>query len=215
MAKTTGPLLSLDGSGTIAKTLTFSRWRGVKYARQRVIPENPQTTAQSLTRDAFSMLVEAWKLAPTLVVTPWDTNALGRPFTGRNGFIGENVRVLRGDATLADMIGSPGARGGLPPDSVIATPGVGQISVAFTNPAAPVDWVLVAAQAATIPDQAADADFVGPWTAAEDTVTPFDTVLLTGLGAGTLRRVFAWLKWTKPDGRTAYSVSLSASATPT
>lgn len=215
MAKTTGPLLSLDGSGTIAKTLTFSRWRGVKYARQRVIPENPQTTAQTLTRDVFAMLVTAWKLAPTIVVSPWETNALGRPFTGRNGFIGENTRVLRGDINLADMIGSPGARGGLPPDSIVVTPGVGQLTVTFTNPAAPVDWTLVAAQAATIPDQAPNVAFDGPWTAAEDITAPMDTVLLTGLGAGTLRRVFAWLQWTKPDGRTAYSVSLSGSGTPT
>ena len=215
MAKTTGPLLSLDGSGTIAKTVTFSRWRGIKYARQRVIPENPQTTEQSLTRDAFAMLVEAWKLAPSLVITPWDTNALGRPFTGRNAFIGQNVRVLRGQATNALMIGSPGARGGLPPTSIVVTPGVGQLSVAFTNPAAPVDWVITAAVAATIPTQAPDVAFVGPWTAAQDIAAPMDTVLLTGLGAGTLRRVFAWLQWTKPDGRTAYSVSLSGNGTPT
>lgn len=215
MAKTTGPILSLDGSGSIAKTVTFSRWRGIKYARQRVVPENPQTTEQSLTRDVFSFLVEAWKLAPPILVSPWETNALGRPLTGRNAFIGQNTRVLRTPSTLALMIGSPGARGGLPPDSITATAGVGQITVAFTNPAAPTDWVLVAAQAATTKDQDPHAAFIGPWVAAEDTVAPLTSVVLTGLGAGTLRRVFAWLKWTKPDGRTAYSVSLSASATPT
>ncbi len=215
MAKTTGPLLSLDGSGTIAKTVTFSRWRGIKYARQRVIPENPNTTAQAETRNVFSMLVDAWKLAPTILVTPWDVNALGRPFTGRNGFIGENVRVLRNQADNSLMIGSPGARGGLPPNSIAVAAGAGQLTVTFTNPAAPVDWVLVAAQAATIKTQDPSLAFVGPWTAAEDIAAPMDTVVLTGLGAGTLRRVFAWLKWTKPDGRTAYSVSLSGSGTPT
>jgi len=214
MAKTTAPLLSLDGSGTIGKTVTFSRWRGVKYARQRIIPSNPQTAEQSKTRDVFSMLTEAWKLAPVIVVSPWDDNATGRPFTGRNGFIGQNTRVLRGQATNALMIGSPGSKGGLPPDSIIATAGVGQISVAFTNPTPPTDWTLVAAQAATIPSQDPAIAFVGPWVAGEDTSVPMNTVVLTGLTT-TLHRVFAWLKWTKPDGRVAYSVSLSASATPT
>jgi len=41
-----------------------------------------------------------------------------------------------------------------------------------------------------------------------------DTVVMTGFGTG-LHRVFGWLKWQKPDGRTAYSVSLSDDATPT
>ncbi len=214
MAKTTAPLLSLDGTGTIGKTVTFSRWRGVKYARQRVIPSNPQTTEQSKTRDVFSMLVDAWKLAPTLVVTPWDANALGRPLTGRNGFIGQNTRTLRGQTTTALMIGSPGAKGGLPPNAIVATAGVGQISVAFTNPAAPVDWTLVSAVAATIPDQNPAVAFVGPWVAGEDITAPMNTVVLTGLTT-TLHRVFGWLTWTKPDGSLAYSVSLSTSATPT
>ena len=215
MAKTTAPLLSLDGTGTIGKTITFSRWRGIKYARQRIIPSNPQTTEQSKTRDVFSMLVDAWKLAPTLVVTPWDSNAEGRPLTGRNGFIGQNTRVLRGQALNNLMIGSPGSKGGLPPNSIVATPGAGQISVAFTNPAAPVDWAIVAAVAATIPSQDPAVAFVGPWVAGQDIAAPMDTVVLTGLGAGTLRRVFGWLVWTKPDGSLAYSVSLATSATPT
>lgn len=215
MAKTTGPLLSLDGSGTIAKSLTFSRWRGVKYARQRVVPENPNTVGQAETRNVFAMLVGAWKLAPAIVSIPWDTNALGRPLTGRNSFIGQNVKVLRNQTTNALMIGSPGARGGLPPNSIAVAAGVGQLTVTFTNPAAPVGWTLVAAQAATVKDQDPSVAFVGVWTAAEDTVAPMDTVVLTGLGTGTLRRVFGWLKWTKPDGRTAYSVSLSSSGTPT
>jgi hypothetical protein len=213
MAKTTGPLLSLDGSGTIAKSITFSRWRGIKYARQRVIPENPNTTAQAETRNVFTMLSAAWKLAPSLVTTPWETNALGRPFTGRNKFIGENVRTLRDQATLALMIGSPGARGGLPPNSITPTPGALQISVAFNNPSAPVDWVITAAQAACVPDQDPSDAFDGLWVAAEDTSDPFTPVVLTGLTAATLYRVFGWLEWTKPDGRTAYSVSLTSSAT--
>lgn len=214
MAKITGPLLSLDGSGTIGKTLTYSKWRGVKYVRQRVIPENPKTTGQVETRDVFSMLVEAWKLAPTLVVTPWDTAALGRPFTGRNKFVGDNVKVLRNDVNLNDMIASPGARGGLPPNSIVSASGVGTVTVTFTNPAVPTGWTLVAAQACVIKDQDASVAFVDVWTAGEDAVTPFDTVVLSGLDA-VLYQVFGWLKWTKPDTKTAYSVSLQTTETPT
>ena len=49
MAKVTGGLLSLSSSGSIADTLTFSKWKGRPYVRQRVVPANPQSTAQQTT----------------------------------------------------------------------------------------------------------------------------------------------------------------------
>lgn len=214
MARITGPLLSLDASGTLAKTLTFSKWRGIKYVRQRVVPENPNTTEQAETRNVFKMLVEAWKLAPTLVVTPWDTHALGRPFTGRNKFIGDNVSVLRNEANLDNMIVSPGARGGLPPNSILSAADVAGITVTFTQPAVPTGWSLIAAIAAVIKDQDASVAFLDVWTANEDTSDPFTEVALTGLDT-VLYQVFGWNQWTKPDGATAYSVSLQTTETPT
>ena len=214
MARITGPLLSLSARGTIAKTITYSSWRGLPYVRQRVTPENPNTTEQAKTRNVFSWLVEAWKLAPTLAVTPWDTHALGRPYTGRNKFIGNNVAVMRGDVNLNDIIGSPGARGGLPPDTMVAATGVGLITVTFGLPAVPTGWTLDAAQAACLKDQDPAGAFTGVWVAAEDVAAPVDTVILNGLDT-VLYAVVGWLKWTKPDGRTAYSVSLFDSATPT
>lgn len=207
MAKITGPLLSLGASGTIAKTITYSKWRGVDYVRQRVVPENPNTAAQALTRNAFSWLVEAWKLAPTLLVTPWDTHALGRAFTGRNAFIGQNVAVLRPETDLLLLIGSPGARGGLPPNTFTAADGTGKITCTFDPPAVPTGWTLDAAQAACFPDGSPQAALSGVWIAAEETSTPWTTVDLPGTAADTYQCV-GWLEWTKPDGRVAYSVSL-------
>jgi len=43
MARTTAPLFSLDASGTIAKAITFSKWRGRQYVRRHAIPKNPQS----------------------------------------------------------------------------------------------------------------------------------------------------------------------------
>lgn len=50
MAKVTSPLMSLDASGSIAGALTFSKWKGRNYARQLVIPANPQTVGQQESR---------------------------------------------------------------------------------------------------------------------------------------------------------------------
>lgn len=54
MAKVTGPLMSLEASGTIGNALTFSRWVGRPYVRRYTIPGNPQTLGQETQRNRFS-----------------------------------------------------------------------------------------------------------------------------------------------------------------
>jgi hypothetical protein len=50
MAKVTGPLMSLDASGTVGNTTTFSKWKGRNYVRLRVTPMNTKTDAQAIVR---------------------------------------------------------------------------------------------------------------------------------------------------------------------
>lgn len=214
MAKTTAPLLSFGASGTIAKTAVFSTWRGVPYARRHVIPANPNSTGQQATRNVFKTMTEAWKVAGALAVAPWNAFATGRPFVGRNAFIGQNVEVLRAEADMTNFIGSPGARGGLPPNSIALTAGVGEITVDFTNPTAPTGWAITDAIAIAFPDQDPADTFVGPYTEGNDGATPFNQVVLTGLDT-VLHQVRAWLVWSKPDGSVAYSASLADTETPT
>ena len=214
MAKTTAPLLSFGASGALAQAMVFATWRGISYVRRYVVPENPRTVAQTLTRDIFRTLSDAWKLMGSIAIAPWQTFTISKPLTDRNAFMGKNIASLRGDANMDNFIGSPGARGGLPPTSIALVAGVGTITVTVGTPGAPTGWTLVAAQAVAFPDQAPEAPFVGPMTEAEDAVTPFDTILLTGLAPG-LHQVSMWLKWTKPDGLTAYGASINATETPT
>ena len=61
MAKVTGPLLSLDASGSVASTLTFSRWKGRNYVRQRVIPTYTNTATQKAVRDLMRDASVLWK----------------------------------------------------------------------------------------------------------------------------------------------------------
>src|SRR5215467_10281648 len=53
MARTTSPLLSLGASGSIGKSIVFGTWKGLSYARQYVVPQNPKTTAQTATRNCL------------------------------------------------------------------------------------------------------------------------------------------------------------------
>ena len=56
MARVTGPLMSMEASGTIGQTLTFANWVGRQYVRRWTRPANPQTANQMDQRNAFSVL---------------------------------------------------------------------------------------------------------------------------------------------------------------
>ncbi|GAJ22097.1 unnamed protein product, partial [marine sediment metagenome] len=84
MARLTAPLLSLGASGTIAKSLVYSVWKGIPYVRVHVIPANPNSVAQQEVRGIFSTLAEMWKRMPQLARDPWQADVLGLPLTARN-----------------------------------------------------------------------------------------------------------------------------------
>lgn len=204
MAKPTAPLLSFGASGSLANSLVYSKWKGRPYVRRYVIPGNPQTTGQTLTRDIFRNLNAIWKVAGALLVAPWDRFAQGQVLEGRNAFVGQNITTLRGDSDLADIILSPGAKGGLPQATTVFTPAAGQVTVDFTTPTPPTGWTLQAAVAAAVKDGAPES--ITDYVDVEDEDVAGLQVVLTGLDAVDYA-VGAWLRWEKPDGSIAYGPS--------
>lgn len=213
MAKVSAPLLSIGGSGTIGKSITFASWKGIKYARARVIPANPQTVGQVSTRSVFTNGGNIWKLGSDLLTAPWNRFAQGQPLTGRNKFMGDFVARLRGQADLSLMIFSPGAKGGTPANSIIVTPVSGGLDVVFDAPAPPTGWTLTRALACAIVD--GDPETITDFTTVvnDDTAVP-GTVTLTGLEVGTPYQVGAWLEWAKPDASVSYGPSINGTGTP-
>lgn len=210
MAKTTGPLLSLKAKGQIGSTLVMGAWKGISYARQYVVPANPQTAAQMEVRDTFSMLNGLWLVAPTLFRAPWDANATGRAYTNRNKLLSENVGNLINRADMDVFIASPGALGGPPLDSLTAAAGggaAGTLEATAVPPTPPTGWTLDSVSFIAFPDQDPQTAFGGPIASATDAAAPY-VQTLSGLGAGVNCQVCAWPVWTRPDGRTAYGASL-------
>jgi len=211
MAKTSGPLLSLGATGSIADSITFGSWRGVSYARQKVTPANPRTAAQQANRTRFALLREMFKLAPAVLRAPWTAFASGRKFTDMNAFVGENNRVLNGALDFAGFLGSPGARGGLPPLSVSAADGGDNTSVDVTVTAPdqiPDGWMIVGVAAVAFIDQDPTGIFSGPLKA-DSVDAPATTVNLTGFAPADEVRVSGWVIYEKPNGTLAYSVGLT------
>lgn len=213
MAVVTGPLMSLSARGTIAKTITFAPWKGIQYARTRVIPANPQTTGQTMTREVFAFLQSYYKFAPSIAREPWDAAATGVPVTPINLVIQKNLALLRTPTDLNLMVLSPGARGGSPPTAAVSTPSTGQLSIAVTAPAIPSGWTITAAQGVAIKDQDPHDPLTSTIVAAEDTTSTY-AVVLTGLDGGDVYQWGVWLKWMTPNGNDAYSVALRGQDTP-
>lgn len=92
MAKVTGPFLSLDARGTIAKTLTATAWKGINVMRQRVVPSNPKTFKQTAIRDLMRDASQAWfagSTVGTVVInstykSAFDLAAEGKAYSGFN-----------------------------------------------------------------------------------------------------------------------------------
>ena len=92
MAKVTGPFLSLDARGTIAKTITASAWKGVNYMRQRVVPKNPRSFKQLAIRQLTTDASQAWLTGATVgsvVINStykeaFDLAAEGKAYSGFN-----------------------------------------------------------------------------------------------------------------------------------
>jgi len=208
MAKNTAPLLSFGASGQIGDTLVYSKWRGVNYTRQKVTPTDPNTTEQQITRNAFQFLQRVYKTAPALFTAPWAAYASGKALTDRNAFTKFNLPGLRGESDLTNFVGSPGALGGLPPLSIVVTPGDDQLAVAVNEPTVlPSGWTIQAAVVAVIREQDPDSGTLYTISAGED-LTDAYSVTLTGLASAQTYQVRAWMRYVRDDGKIAYSPSI-------
>jgi hypothetical protein len=91
MARTTGPLLSLDASGSIGGAMTFSKWKGRNYVRKLVIPDNPKSAKQTGVRAMMSYLAQLWTSVTAPNKATWDTLAATKDISPFNAFVGENL----------------------------------------------------------------------------------------------------------------------------
>jgi hypothetical protein len=90
MPRLTGPLFSLDASQTLGKTIVYSKWKGLNYARLRVVPNNPQSDYQTGIRETMAWGVLYFTKGSYIAAaqkTWWDTYAEGTNMSGFNRFM--------------------------------------------------------------------------------------------------------------------------------
>ena len=214
MARLTAPLLSLAASGTIGNAITYSSWKGIPYARTRVIPANPKSADQQEVRGVFSTRSEMWKRMPQLARDPWQNDIKGLPLTARNRHIQENVGVLKGEADMNNLVMSVAQGQAVPPEGASFTPGSGSITTAATAPTAPVGYTLTSMVVAVCKDGDPSPVLTVTTIAEEDAETPY-SVELTTLDTVAYQCAI-WCKWTRDsDSKIFYSTASRGQATPT
>jgi hypothetical protein len=90
MARLTGPLMSLDASGSIFSTIVYSSWKGLNYARLRVVPYNPRSDYQIGIRETITKGVMYFTKGDYVSASAkvwWNTYAEGTNMSGINRFM--------------------------------------------------------------------------------------------------------------------------------
>lgn len=117
MVKVNAPMMSLDASGTLGDAITFSKWKGRPYVRERVIPSNPKSGGQTGRRAMFKFLAQAWASLGAPEQASWDDLAdqlVASPF---NAFISDNMEYWHNFYTPRSAITD--TRIGTPSDNVL------------------------------------------------------------------------------------------------
>lgn len=213
MAKPTGGLLAFDARGSLGKTIVYSTWRGRNYVRRYVVPGNPRSSDQTVTRTLFGWLQGFWKLQPAIFSDPWTAAAKGRPLTNRNLFTSQNMKSIGTDIDLTNFIFVGGANAGLPAGPIVAaaTITMGELSISFSVPVGPSGWTLTSLQAFVVKDQDPQTDAIYDTSGNTGLTSP---IVITGLDSGDLYQVALWPVWTKPDGSIAYGANSRTTGTP-
>jgi hypothetical protein len=196
MARVTAPLLSFGASGQIGKTQVYATWKGVPYVRRHVIPSNPNSSEQALTRNAFSWINSVWKVAPADFRSAWALFAKGQALTDRNAFLKFNLPILRPAVVVTDMVLSPGAKGGLVGD-ITVTPGNDLITVTGTPPdPLPPGWIVTRLIAACIRQQNPQSGVLFDIVVGDDVTDPY-SVVLAGLASAQTYLAGGWFEYQK------------------
>lgn len=90
MVKLYGPMFSLDASGTVGKAITFSKWKGRNYVRERVVPANPKSVKQISVRAMFKFLSQEWTNNNAAKKATWNDLAAAAVVSSFNSYMGYN-----------------------------------------------------------------------------------------------------------------------------
>jgi hypothetical protein len=140
MVKLSAPMLSMDASGTIAKTATFSKWKGRNYARSHVIPHNPKSVGQIGVRSMFKFLAQSWKEIAAGTQLLWTPLATALNISGFNAYMQTDLARWRNFSVPSKDPTAAAAHTSAVLNAWTATAGVRQISLLISLTTKNANW---------------------------------------------------------------------------
>ena len=120
-------MMSLDASGTLAGAITFAKWKGRNYVRERVIPSNPRSGGQTGMRAMMKFLSQQWAGLSAPNKATWETIADANNYSPFNAYTSRNAKAWRNFTSPTKA--TPAAAAGTESTSGVHTATAGERSI--------------------------------------------------------------------------------------
>ena len=180
MARVTGPLFSVDASGTVAGAVVFSRWKGRPYVRKHAIPGNPKSQKQVSVRSALRFLAQMWDGLEAPSKASWSELADATKISTFNAYIQHNMRLHRSMLPFTQAMPAAGTSTAPSAPTLLGIGGVRSAQLVITPGINPALWGWIVFRNAGEPD-GLFSEIVGIIEAdGANNVTFVDTPLIAG-----------------------------------
>ena len=142
--------MSVDASGTVAKTITFRKWKGRNYVARWAKPSNPKAVKQVAVRSMLRFLSQDWVAVPGVDQATWEEAAASKKISPFNEFISYGMMRFRNGLFPSEAYPAAVASTAPSAPTLVATGGTRQVSLAITEGATPpvLAWVIYRGAAA-------------------------------------------------------------------
>lgn len=132
--------MSIDASGNVGRTITFSHWKGRNILRKRVIPANPKSGAQVGMRAGLRVSAQKYISLTAAQKLNWKSRAKTAKITPANAMQQFNQpRIRRNQGPLTDPTNAAGAVEAAP-TGVTATAAPKSVNLVWVDSAGANDW---------------------------------------------------------------------------
>lgn len=130
----------MDASGSLGRSIVFSKWKGRNYVRRHVVPNNPQAALQVATRAVFKFLSEYWVALEAGQQASWAALAAASNISPFNAYIANGMN--RNSQLKGPSAEYPATEEGTSPSAptLVITGGTRNAQVAITEGANAADW---------------------------------------------------------------------------
>lgn len=143
MAKVNGPLFSMEVSGTVGGTLVYSKWKGQAYVRERVIPSNPRSAAQTGIRSMMKFLAREWAGLSSIIKSGYEALASANGFSPFNAYMRANMNRWVDSLVPSQAIDAAGSNTPATVSALTLTGGSGNCNIAITLSTAANQWGVI------------------------------------------------------------------------